>query len=79
MARGRKKPIEDKISEKEDLIQSLQARLKAEQKELEALYSEKRLEDLDSLNDLIKTSGLSEYEVTEAIESYLILKQQNAS
>lgn len=79
MARGRKKPIEDKISEKEDLIQSLQARLKAEQKELEALYSEKRLEDLDSLNKLIKTSGLSEYEVTEAIESYLILKQQNAS
>lgn len=79
MARGRKKPIEDKISEKEDLIQSLQTRLKAEQKELEALYSEKKLEDLDSLNELIKTSGLSEYEVTEAIESYLILKQQNAS
>lgn len=79
MARGRKKPIEDKISEKEDLIQSLQARLKAEQKELEALYREKKLEDLDSLNELIKTSGLSEYEVTEAIESYLILKQQNAS
>lgn len=79
MARGRKKPIEDKISEKEDLIQSLLARLKAEQKELEALYSEKKLEDLDSLHELIKTSGLSEYEVTEAIESYLILKQQNAS
>lgn len=79
MARGRKKSIEDKISTKEELIESLQVRLKNEQKELEALYNEKKLEDLDSLNELIKTSGLSEYEVTEAIESYLILKQQNAS
>lgn len=79
MARGRKKPIEDKISAKEELIQSLQTRLKSEQKELEALYSEKKLEDLDSLNELIKTSGLSENEISEAIKSYLILKQQNAS
>lgn len=79
MARGRKKSIEDKISTKEELIESLQVRLKNEQKELEALYNEKKLEDLDSLDELIKTSGLSEYEVTEAIESYLILKQQNAS
>lgn len=79
MARGRKKPIEEKISAKEELIQSLQTRLKSEQKELEALYSEKKLEDLDSLDELIKTSGLSKYEVTEAIESYLILKQHNAS
>lgn len=47
MARGRKKPIEDKISAKEELIQSLQTRLKSEQKELEALYSEKKLEDLE--------------------------------
>lgn len=79
MARGRKKPLEEKINAKEDLIESLQTRIKTEQKELEALYNEKKLEDLDSLNELIKTSGLSEYEVTEAIESYLILKQQNAS
>lgn len=79
MARGRKKPIEEKISAKEELIQLLQTRLKSEQKELEALYSEKKLEDLASLDELIKMSGLSRYEVTEAIESYLILKQQNVS
>lgn len=78
MARGRKKPIEDKISTKEKLIESLQVRLKTEQKELEALYSEKKLEDLDFLNELIKTSGLSEYEVTEALESYVRLKEQSA-
>lgn len=79
MARGRKKPIEEKISAKEGLIESLQTRLKSEQKELEDLYNQKKLEDLDSLNELIKTSGLNEYEVTEAIESYLTLKQRNAS
>lgn len=79
MARGKRKSIEDRITEKEELIQALQTRLKSEQRELDALYSEKKLEDLDSLNELIKTSGLSENEVTQAIEAYLLLKQQNVS
>lgn len=79
MARGKRKSIEDRITEKEELIQALQTRLKSEQRELEALYSEKKLEDLDSLNELIKMSGLNENEVTQAIEAYLLLKQQNVS
>lgn len=37
------KKIEDKISTKEELVESLQARLKSEQKELEVLYSEKEI------------------------------------
>lgn len=78
MARGRKKPIEDKISAKEELIESLQIRIKSEQKELEALYNEKRIEDLKFIDELIKTSGLNEYEVSEALESYIRLKEQSA-
>lgn len=79
MARGKRIPIEEKINEKEKQIASLQARLKSEQKELECLYSQKKLADLDYLGKLIKTSGLNEDEVSEALNSYLRLKQQSAS
>lgn len=79
MARGKRRPIEDKIAEKKKIIASLQTRLKSEQKELEVLYSEKKLADLECLNVMIKTSGLNEDEVSEALESYLRLKRQNAS
>ena len=79
MARGQRKSLEEKITEKEELISALQTRIKSEQNELEALYNEKRLKDLENLDDLIRTSGLSEYEVTEALESYIKLKEENAS
>lgn len=79
MARGQRKSLEEKISEKEELISALQIRIKSEQNELEALYNEKRLKDLESLEELIRTSGLSEYEVSEALESYIKLKEENAS
>lgn len=79
MARGKRKSIEERIIEKEEFICSLQARIKSEQKDLEALCREKRHEDLETLNELIKSSGLSEYEVTKAIESYITTVRQNAS
>ncbi len=79
MARGQRKTIEEKIAEKEELIESLQTRIQSEQDELEDLYREKKMKDLKSIDEMIKASGLSEYEITEAIESYVKLKEQNAS
>lgn len=79
MAGRPKKPVEERIEEKEELIEGLQRRLKAEQGELEALYNEKKLKDLESLNDLIVSAGLDADEVAEALESYISLKQQNVS
>lgn len=79
MARGPKKTVEEKISEKEEFIASLQVRMKSEQKELDALYAEKRLKDLESISKLIETSGLNEEEAKEALESYARMKEQNAS
>lgn len=79
MARGQRKSLEEKIAEKEELLRALQTRIKSEQKELDALYSEKKVKDLESLNELIKASQLSEGEVTEALEAYVKLKNQNAS
>lgn len=79
MARGQRKTLEEKIAEKEELLKAIQTRIKSEQKELEALYSEKKVKDLEALNELIKASRLSEGEVTEALEAYVKLKNQNAS
>ncbi|NLL76554.1 MAG: hypothetical protein GX235_04830 [Clostridiales bacterium] len=74
-----KKSIEERISEKEELISALQIRIKSEQDELENLYNEKKLKDLESISELISTSGLSPKEVTEALEAYSKLKEHNAS
>lgn len=79
MARGQRKTVEEKIREKEELIAALQIRIKAEQNELEALHNEKKLKDLESLDELIRTSGLDEEEVAEALTAYLKLKEQNVS
>lgn len=79
MARGQRKSLEEKISEKEELIAALHTRVKSEQNELEALYNEKKLKDLESLDELIKTSGLSEEEVSKALEAYIRLKEENVS
>lgn len=79
MARGQRKSLEEKIMEKEELIQALQIRIKSEQTELEGMYQEKKLKDLEGLNDMIKTSGLNKTEVEEALTVYMQLKAQNAS
>ncbi len=74
-----KKSIEERILEKEELISNLQTRIKAEQNELEALYNKKKIKDLESINEYITTSGLSADEITEALESYVKLKEQRVS
>ena len=45
MARGQRKTIEEKIAEKEEVIQALRTRIKSEQSELELLQKEKRDKD----------------------------------
>ena len=49
MARGPRKTIEEKISEREKVIESLKARLKSEQRELDELNKEKRDQDFQAL------------------------------
>ncbi|MBR6769655.1 MAG: hypothetical protein IKM28_00135 [Lachnospiraceae bacterium] len=79
MPRGQRKTLEEKIAEKEELIQAWQTRIKSEQNELEALYNEKKLKDLESLDEMVRTSGLNESEIAEALENYRKLKEQNVS
>lgn len=79
MARGQRKTIEEKISEKEEMVRSLQIRIKSEQEELEVLYKDKRLKDLEIINETIKAFGLNECEVSEALELYISSKNKHAS
>lgn len=59
MARGPKKTIDERITAKEELIASLQIRVKSEQAELEDLYREKQAEQLSELSELLDETGLS--------------------
>lgn len=70
MARGPKKTIEEKITAKQELISALLTRIESEKRELEAMYEEKRLKDLDTVNDLITEAGLTTQEAMEALKQY---------
>ena len=79
MARGPKKTIEEKITAKQELIAALLTRIESEKKELEAMYEEKRIRDLETVNELIEDAGLSAEEAKEALERYLEQRMANAS
>ena len=68
MARGPKKTVEERIAAKQELISALLTRIESEKKELEALYEEKRVKDLGTVNDLIVEAGLSAEEAKEALK-----------
>lgn len=71
MARGQRKTLEEKISEKEELILALRTRLKSEQSELDALYKEKRDRDLEELSQILASSGLNLEEASEILQEYV--------
>lgn len=75
MARGQRKPIEEKITEKEELINSLSIRLDKEKEELKALLNEQKQQE-ETLYDFIKTANLSVYEATEVLQQYLSEKYE---
>ena len=71
MARGQKKSIDEKIQQKKEIIDSIETRLDHERKELEELLSEKQQQEVKTLNDFLKTSGLSVQEATEVLQQYV--------
>ena len=71
MARGQKKSIEEKIQQKQELIDSLEERIEHEREELEALISEQKQKEVETLYDFIKTSNLDVYEATEVLQQYV--------
>lgn len=60
-------------------MEAINQRLKNEQEELEALYKEKKIRDLENLDKMIKSYCLDESDVLEAIQTYAKVKNQAAS
>lgn len=76
MARGQRRTLEDKITEKEELINALNTRIEKETKELKALLSEQKQKEIEVLYDFIKTSHLGLNEATEVLQQYLSSKYE---
>ena len=79
MARGQRKSIEEKIATKQELIEALTTRVESEKRELEELYQEKRLKELEAVEELIEESGLQPEEVATVLQQYLESRAEEAS
>ena len=71
MARGQRKSIEEKIAEKQELINSLNSRLEKETEELNSLMNEQKYQEIENLYELVKASNLSVEDVTAILKEYL--------
>ena len=78
MARGQRKSIEEKIMEKEKVIESLKSRLKSEQRELDELNKEKRDLDLRTLHDVLQEAKMSAMDAVDVIKEYIQERQNPA-
>ncbi|NBI89544.1 hypothetical protein D3Z45_02840 [Lachnospiraceae bacterium] len=71
MARGVRKSIEEKIADKQEVIDALEVRIQKEKEELQILINEQRMARLESLEELIDSSNLSLEEVTEILRQHV--------
>lgn len=58
MARGAKKSLQEKITQKEELIESLSIRIKKEREELNELLEQQRNEELNELRLVMQKTGM---------------------
>ena len=71
MARGQRKPIEDKIREKEEVIAALKVRVASEEKELAELKKEKREKEMEAISVMLEESNISIEEAKEIIGQHI--------
>lgn len=70
MARGRRKSIEQKIEEKQNIIDSLEIRIEKEKEELQELLNEQRITKLEEIGNIIENSNLSMEEAEKILSEY---------
>ena len=58
MARGAQKSLQEKIIQKEELIESLTTRIKKEREELNELIEQQKNEELNELRVVMQKSGM---------------------
>lgn len=72
MARGAKKSLEDKIKQKEELIDSLSIRLKKEREELNELIEARDMEELNELRVVVQKSGLDISDIIQIAQAQTV-------
>ena len=65
------KTIEEKITDKEKVIESLKIRIKSEQRELEELNKEKREVDMKILHEVLQEVKISALDAADVIKEYI--------
>ncbi len=65
MARGAKKSLQEKIVQKQELIEALTLRVKKEREELNELLEQQKNEELNELRLVMQKSGM---EISEIIQ-----------
>lgn len=77
MARGKRKSIDEKIEEQQNIVACLQVRLEKENEILNNLYRAKKEAEVSLLYDAILEADLSVEEATDLIKNhqYTILKE----
>lgn len=71
MARGQRKTIEEKMEQKQQLIEALMIRVESEKRELAELKEEKKRKELESVSNLIGDYGLAPEDVELALQQFL--------
>ena len=70
MARGQRKPIEQKIEEKQRIIDSLEIRIEKEREELQDLLDEQKFAKLEEIGAITESSNLSMEEVEKILSEH---------
>lgn len=70
MARGQRKPIEQKIEEKQKVIDSLEIRIEKEREELAELLNEQKWAKLEEIGTIIENFNLSMEEVEKILSEH---------
>ena len=70
MARGARKSLQEKIAQKEELIEALTTRLKKE-KELNELVQQQKMEELDELRAAVEKSGMEIQDIIQYAQAQM--------
>ena len=71
MARGQRKSIDEKIREKEELIEALKVRIQSEERELNDLLTEKRNKEAEAITRMLAEAGISMEEAKDLIAQHV--------
>ena len=71
MARGAKKSLQEKITQKEELIESLSIRIKKEREELNELIEQQKNEELNELRLVMQKSGMEIADIIQLAQNRL--------